>query len=146
MKKTKRYLGASFILAFLFCIISIPAFAATNHFSFTMNRRYISGDDTNTYHILRNGDVFITGSITSVKQNNNYGGSSPNPIIMNLYRSQTGPDKLCGKVELGKKTKITFKDKKIGVADQTSSKYYLVIYKVEQDYWTSTGEGTLFNK
>lgn len=133
-------------MIFLSAVTCIPVFAATNSFSFTMKNRYISGDSNNQHHILRAGNVYIKGTITSTKQNNNYGGTSPNPISIALYRSKTGIDKYCGEVALGKSKNIKITERKLGKADITSGKYYLVIYKAENDYWTSTGSGKVYNK
>lgn len=135
------------MLLVLTIVAGVPSiFAATNYFSFTMNRRYVDGDENGQYHVLRKGSVYIKGTVTSIKQNNNYGGSKPNPLFIGLYRSKTGPDAFCGEVKLGSSSKINITERKLGTADKTSGKYYLIAYKVEQDYWTTKGDGKVYNK
>lgn len=145
MEKFKKIVSSLFVILFLMIIVGAPTiFAATNYFSFTMNNRYVDGDSNGEYHVLRAGNVYIKGTVVSTKQKN--GSTKPNPLFVGLYRSKTGPDSFCGEIKLGNSSTINIAERKLGDADKTSGKYYLIAYKVEVDHWTTKANGKVYNK
>lgn len=133
------------VILFLLLITCFPVFAKSNNWSFVMKQRLVDGSSNGQYYNLSKGKVKISGSVSSTKQKNPYGGNKPNPLYMALYNERFGPDEYCGQIVIKNPTKYSITKREIGSTTVADDDYYLEIYKGEKDYWTTTGSGRIFN-
>ena len=138
--KSKIYTILLFSL--LVTIMSIPAFAATSKFDFTMKHRVVNGKTNGEYHTLSGGKrPTISGSMYQTGGTTNTG---TNEIFVELVNKTSGNS--FGSVSLGKPNKNgskksfseTFSKKTGG-----GTKYYLIFYRVESDGRTISGDGSI---
>lgn len=108
--------------------------AASSSYSFTMVYRVVDGCANDEFHYLDSGTVDISGSTSS--------GSSQD-IWYELKRERWGPDKSFGLVNGGINQSFTktFPDD----ADIDSSNYCLKITRANNDPYTVTGSGNIYN-
>lgn len=117
-------------------------YAASSSYSFTMNYRLADGKDNGQYHTLDKGNVDIDGTL--IETSTDQGAlKTYNDVCYVLFRDCLGPDKECGKMVC---KNLQNPSGRIGLADQKSSKYYLQVYKVEDDGHNIAGSGTLYNE
>lgn len=141
MKKMKQNLMAiATVMATSFAFATMT-FAGSSNYSFTLDHRVVDGSDNGTYHSLDKGTAYIDGGHYEYLTDKG-ALSTYNNITYVLYRSRFGPDKSCGSIECDYYTNPSGK---IGTADEKSSKYYLQIYKVEDDGHNIKGSGTIYN-
>ncbi len=142
MKNIKaKILTFSIILAI--CLsFSIPVFASSSSYNFSMNYRNVNGKENGQFHQLTKGvPVKIYGSTTIV---NSSDPSFPKyDIYYSLVRDVFGFDKKYGSVNggVGRSFSGTFS----GKPDVTSGDYYLIIWKTEDDGHDVEGDGTIYN-
>ena len=141
-KKLQCTLAIASILA-SFGAVSTVAHAASNSssYEFTMNHRIVDGKANNSYHTLSAGAVYINGVHYEYDAGVNPVG--PNDIHYALLRDRVGPDVNCGSITC---SNYIYPSGRLGTADKASSKYYLQIFKVEDDGRDVRGSGTIYNK
>ncbi|WP_176762238.1 hypothetical protein [Eubacterium oxidoreducens] len=116
--------------------------AASSSYSYTMNYRLVDGSKNKQYYTLNGGRIYISGSHHEYSTDKG-ALKTYNNIYYALYRKRAGADYYCGKII------CSIKDSPsgiIGIGDKTSSKYYLQIYKVEDDGHNIKGSGRLKNR
>ena len=99
-------------------------------------------DRSHVYIQVKKGNVDIDGTL--IETSTDQGAlKTYNDVYYVLFRDCLGPDKECGKMVC---KKLQNPSGRIGLADQKSSKYYLQVYKVEDDGHNIAGSGTLYNE
>lgn len=141
MRKIKQNVLAVATVMVTFFAFGTMTFASSSSYEFTMNYRVVDGKENDTYHSLNKGDVYISGS--HYEYSTDKGAvSSHYDIHYVLLRDRFGPDLNCGSIT------CTYNENpsgKIGKADKKSSKYYIQVYKVEDDGHNIKGSGTVYN-
>ncbi len=140
----KRKIFTTIIIVLLLFTMSVPTFAKSNAFEFTLSNRVVDGSQNGKYHSLDGGTyASISGSMIQT------GGSTVNDSKYTIYAelcNKTSGNSF-GVVTLGKPTgditkttfSGTFSKRKTG----GGTKYYLIIYRGESDGRTMSGSGTL---
>lgn len=125
---------------FIFLGISVPVFASSQSYSFTMNNRMVNGSKNGKFYYFNGGAVSISGSHSITARR--YPNYNPLPVFFELKECGLIFDTSMGEVQgppagnvRGTLTNKTNKGKK----------YYLVIYTGENDYITRQGSGRLNN-
>ena len=141
MSKTKQNIFAVLTVIAIVSLFSIFSYAKSSNYSFNMKYRVVDGKENKEFHSLNKGTVYITGehyeySADQGATTNNY------DIYYALIRSRLWFDKKCGSVCFSIDEDPSGK---LGTADKTSEKYYLQIYKVEDDGHNIKGSGTISN-
>ncbi|MFZ3579653.1 hypothetical protein, partial [Virgibacillus sp. DJP39] len=130
------------IAVILIMSMSLPALAATNYYDFSLNYRVVNGKDNGEFHSLQSGTAHIDGSmyISSSAE----GAVGPNNVKYTLYKDEWGFDPTFGTVDGGtpRGYSTNFSGSYSGL-ESSSSKYYLLIYKVEDDGHNIQGSGEL---
>jgi hypothetical protein len=129
------------IIGFLALIMAIPALAASNSYSFTMNYRVVDGSANGQFHTLKSGTASIRGSHYQYSAEPNSVG--PNPVNYQLYNKTSG-----NSFGIVKSTPTTdgssksFSGSYSGLGGGTS--YYLFIWRTD-DGRNIKGSGLIFN-
>ena len=139
-KIAQKLLAVATVVATIFSF-GVPSFAASSSYHFELNYRIVDGKDNGQFHTLNKGTVYIKGEHFDY----NYDpGALKNPydVSYSLLRDRFGPDAKCGTA-----TFDHFEDPsgKLGVADKDSSKYYLQVWKGEDDGYNMRGSGEIYN-
>ncbi len=141
MSKTiQKVLAVVVVVAVTFFSFGAPSLAASSLYSFTMNYRVVDGKSNGEFHTLNKGTVYIDGS--HVVYSHDPGATSYNDIYYCLIRDRLGPNVKCGSVSFPYSKSPSGK---LGTADKDSSKYYLQIFKIEDDGHNMRGAGTIYN-
>lgn len=148
----KNKIFTTFIASFLILTLSIPIYAHSSDWEFTMNRRYVSGKSNGEYHNFdEDSNITIDGNLTYNSTSWQVAETDPLNITVVLYRDKVGRDKKIGSYRIsspdaeGDDVPTLSKSftKKLGTSDEDSDDYYLVFSKVEDDNWNITGAGDL---
>lgn len=131
------FIGLTFMLLFI-----MPTFAYSNSYdySFTMNYRVVDGSANGQFYSLNSGKAKIEGYTKIIDSVT--GALGPYDINYTLYKSVFGPDPSYGTINGGIDT--SFSGTFSGTITK-SDKYYLLIWKVEDDGHDVRGAGKLYN-
>lgn len=139
----KRKVFSFFLVVSMLTIMSIPALANTSSWDFTMDLRYVSGDDNGIYHNMTSGNMYISGSVW-VYSIDDWHAISPLNVYIEVWESRFGPDRYVGRSivtpRLPAGTKAYFSNT---LGSQSSGKYYIVAYKTDDDGFNIKGQGIL---
>jgi hypothetical protein len=138
----RRVLLVLLVVCALFIMVA-PALANSSGWSFTMDRRYVNGDDNGAYHTMTAGNMTNNGYVYLYYI---LGGSVPPPFDTHIevWRKVSGPDVYCGSSTVN--TGSTLNVKKYFTTycgTQPAGTYYLIIWKTEWDGFYTKGSGTL---
>ncbi|MBP1970988.1 hypothetical protein J2Z83_003125 [Virgibacillus natechei] len=130
------------ILGALLFLFAIPAYAASNSFSFTMEHRVVDGSANGEFMTLSRGSAALSGShyISSSKS----GAGGPNQIAYQLCNQTSG--NCFGIIRSTPRDdglRRSFNGTYTGLGGGTS--YYLMIYRGANDGHTISGSGTVRN-
>jgi hypothetical protein len=123
-------------------LMAMPSFANTATWSFTMNNRYVNGEDNGVLHTMSAGTMTFGGDVWNYAKA--AGATGRNTIHLNVYRQGFPTDPLAcstsatAPATLGQKQAFS-----VGCGSEPADTYYVVAYKVEDDGWDSKGAGTL---
>lgn len=140
----KRKIFTTIIIAALLFTMSVPTFAKSSKFGFTLSNRVVDGSENGKYHSLDGGTyASISGSMVQT------GGATETDLKNTIYaelRNKTSGNSF-GVVTLGKPSGGIMRTTFSGTFDERKTgggtKYYLIIYRGESDGRTMSGEGTL---
>jgi hypothetical protein len=132
-----------FTAGLLLSIMSIPVFAKSSGFDFTLKHRVVNGSKNGEYHSLAGGTKpLISGSMEQT------GGSTVNNLSNTIYAellNKTSGNSF-GVVTLGKPSKTGKKTSFSGRFTKKTgggTKYYLIIYRTSSDGRVMSGSGIL---
>lgn len=115
---------------------------AYSSYSFTLDNRVVDGSTTGSYHVLDTGAAYISGSHYVYSTDSNK-LSTQNTLYYSLVREVTGPDVVYGTVSYSAGQSPN--GERIGTADVKSGRYYLQIFKLEDDGYNIKGSGAIYN-
>lgn len=133
-----------FTIGFICFMMLLPSFAlaASSKYSFTMNYRVVDGSANGIYHSLSKGKAYIEGMQRVASKDK---GHVPKPYTVNytLYNKTSGN-------KFGNVAKTPPDSGSNAVAGSYSglgggTKYYLLIWKTEDDGFNITGDGSVYN-
>lgn len=139
--RIKQNALAVLLVSCLFLSFGVTTYAATSYYGFELNYRVVDGKENGEYHTLNAGTVYISGTheVYSVDAGVITGTA---PLYYVLLKDQVGPDVNCGSIQCSISESPSGV---LGTADKDSSKYYLQVYKVEDDGYNITGSGKIYN-
>lgn len=140
MKKFKQKLFVSCMSLFIVLGISVPVFASSQYYSFTMRNSVVDGSRNNKYYSFNGGKVTISGSHTITERR--YPNYTPQNVRFILYQERFGPDKPMGEIIAPAEGNV---NGIIASSTEKGKKYYLYIYTVYNDFITRQGSGSLNN-
>lgn len=122
-------------------MVSMPVYAKTASWSFTMKNRLVDGSTSGKYYsIKKDTNVYISGTIDAIKQK--AAADEHSGLSVYLCRERFGRDEEYASCYIGKGNK-KFNNKKLGKTTETDSKYYLIFYKGSLDNYTLKGQGEI---
>lgn len=140
----KRKIFTAIIASTLLVTMSIPTFAKSSEFKFTLEHRVVDGSKNGVYHALSGGTYpSISGTMRQT------GGVTETDLRNNIYvelRNKTSGNSF-GSVWLGRPstdgTSISFSDTFSERKTGGGTKYYLIVYRAESDGRIMEGSGDL---
>ncbi|MBZ5215433.1 hypothetical protein HU186_13945 [Bacillus paralicheniformis] len=143
MKKMKTHIFSVAILGLLSLVMAIPTLAASKNYSFTMEYRVVNGATHGKFFTLKAGKAKISGKQWQFKADPYAVG--PNNVHYELKNKTTGNS--FGQV-VSKPYAENEKDKKVSGTYSGlggGNRYYLMIWKVEDDGRDIKGNGSVYN-
>ncbi len=139
----QKFLGTIFVIIMLF-VMAFPAFAYdSSAWSWTMDLRFVSGDENGEYHYLDEGNMSLSGDIW-VTSKDPGALSSPYQVTYYIYESKTGFDEFIGTTTVTPYSTINTKKSVSGSwGSQDGGKYYIEAGKLEDDGFNLASSGTL---
>lgn len=140
----KRRLLSIGLTIFILLIMFTPVYAASSsNWDFTMDYRVVDGDANGKYHNLKKGDMSLSGSIYAYSKDAG-AVEKPYKVYISIYESKTGVDRSVGKTSKTPSSQLNSPVKISGSwGEQNAGKYYLIVYKSEDDGWNIKGSGTI---
>ncbi|TCS83093.1 hypothetical protein [Tepidibacillus fermentans] len=142
----KHKLFSTTVILLLSVVMALPVLANTSYWSLTLDYRIVDGDKNSVYHDLTSGTMTISGNIYPYSLDGGH-NPSPAPVTFSVYKSVFGFDPFAGSTTVTPYSTLnSSKYFNANLGSETAGKYYLQVYKVEDDGWNEKGSGTLVTK
>ena len=126
-------------------VMMLPVYAASSIGSWEFDMQYtlVDGNKNKEYHELDEGEMSLSGGVYAYSKDT-LRSTKPNKIYFAVRESRSGIDRSVGTTSVIPSLVL---DKKVTVkgawGEQKAGKYYLQIYKLDDDGWNIKGAGIL---
>lgn len=130
-------------LLLLVTVMVAPAFATTSRWAWTMEHRFVSGEENGVLHELDEGRMSFEGEVWAFAKKR---GAPPTPMVIELrVRRQSFPTDPVA-CSASRRPSSTLNERRSFSTDcgrEPDDTYYIQAWTTEDDGWDTKGEGTL---
>jgi hypothetical protein len=140
MRSRSSWFGLAVVTS---CVMAAPALANEANYSFKMEFRYVSGEKNDVEHSLDRGLLTITGQVWTTQC---AGGAMPAPVTIEVWEDGLIDHLLCSFSATPSKTmgqKVSFST---SCGSVSTSRFFVVAYKVHDEGCDIEAAGTLTTK